>query len=70
MMRGIVYEPELKREIFACVYWDPRTRECLIYEDRPTVCQMYECVDDIAAKVHGIWKEISEGKENALCQHA
>ncbi len=70
MMRGIVYEPKLKREIFACVYWDPVTRDCLIYEDRPVVCRMYECVDEGAAKVHRIWLAINKGKETALCLDA
>lgn len=70
MMRGIVYEPTLKREIFACVYWDSVTRDCLIYEDRPTVCKMYECVEDITGKVHGIWKGIDKGTEEALCLDA
>lgn len=67
MMRGIVCEPELKREIFACVYWDPLTRECLIYEDRPTVCRIYKCGERRAAKVHRIWLAIDKGKEEALC---
>ncbi len=70
MLRGKIYEPQLKREIFACVYWDPMTRDCLIYEDRPTVCQEYECVDEISGRVHGIWREIKEKKEEALCLEA
>lgn len=70
MMRGVTYEPKLKREIFACVFWDPMTRDCLIYEDRPTVCRMYECVDEITAKVHRVWLGISKGKEEALCLDA
>ena len=69
MMRGKVYEPELKCEIFACVFWDPVPRDCLIYEDRPTVCKIYKCVEDIGAKVHGIWNELKEGK-GALCLDA
>ena len=70
MMRGLIYEPELKQEIFACIYWDPVTRDCRIYEDRPTVCQMYKCVNDITGKVHGIWKGIKERPEEALCLDA
>ena len=66
-MRGAVYEPQLKREIFACVYWDPMTRECLIYEDRPTVCQEYKCIDERLSNVHQTWFGIEEGKEEALC---
>lgn len=67
IMRGMVYEPKLKREIFACVFWDPATRDCLIYEDRPVVCQMYKCDIPAVAKVHRIWLGIGKGKEEALC---
>jgi Fe-S-cluster containining protein len=67
LMRGTVYEPQLRREIFACIYWDPRTRDCVIYEDRPTVCQMYNCPDEGTAKVHRIWLGIGKGKETARC---
>ena len=70
MMRGKVYDPELKREIFACVYWDPLTRECLIYEDRPTVCRMYKCDIPEVAKVHQIWESMEKGKEDPLCLDA
>jgi len=67
LMRGVVYEPQLRREIFACIYWDPLTRDCLIYADRPTVCKAYNCPDEGAVKVHRIWLAISKGKEKALC---
>jgi len=70
MMRSVVYEPELKREIFACVYWDPVTRDCVIYADRPLVCQIYKCSDEGVAKVHRIWLAINKGKETALCLEA
>jgi Fe-S-cluster containining protein len=67
IMRGMVYEPQVKRELFACIYWDPVTRDCVIYEDRPLVCQQYKCVDDITGKLHRIWRGINKGKETALC---
>ena len=70
LMRGLIYEPKLKREIFACVYWDPVTRDCRIYEDRPTGCQMYKCPDKGAAEIHRIWTGISKGKKEALCLDA
>jgi len=70
MMRGVTYEPELKREIFACVFWDPLTRLCLVYEDRPTVCQMYKCVEKRYAKVHRVWLGIKKRKKEALCLDA
>ncbi len=69
MMRGLVYEPKLKREIFACVYWDPVTRDCRIYEDRPVVCRTYECVGEMLSNVHQAWFRIEEGEE-ALCLDA
>ncbi len=73
IMRGAVYEPKLKREIFACVYWDPLTRDCVIYADRPTVCKMYDCYDMLnqtAQTVSRIWASINKGKQEALCLEA
>jgi len=67
MMRGVVYEPELKREIFACIFWDSLTRECAIYEDRPVICRMFKCGDRKGPKVHRLWLAISRGKKKALC---
>jgi len=69
IMRGAMYETELKCNIFACVYWDPRTRECLIYEDRPIVCQTYKCVDEMLSNIHQTWFGIEKGEE-ALCLDA
>ena len=70
MMRGKVYEPELKREIFACVFWDPMTRNCLIYEDRPVVCQAFHCTQKGAPRIHRIWLKIQKRKLEALCLEA
>jgi len=67
MLRGRVYEPELRREIFACVFWDPLTRNCLIYEDRPVVCRMFKCMEKEAPRVHSIWLKIKKRKLEALC---
>lgn len=67
MMRHRVYEPELKCEIFACVFWDPLTRECLIYDDRPTVCQMFHCAQKGAPRVHRIWLKIKKKRLEPLC---
>lgn len=70
IMRGVVYEPQLRREIFACIYWDPLTRDCVIYADRPTVCQMYKCAEPKQTKVHRIWLALDKGKKEALCLEA
>lgn len=64
VVRGRVFDSELGREVFACVYWDPASRECLIFEDRPQVCRGFDCDDkNKGYYVHAVWRALNEGME-------
>lgn len=70
VMRGKAFDSELGREVFACVYWDPESRECLIFEDRPLVCRQFNCDDKRRGYyVRSVWRVLNEGMEMP-CLHA
>ena len=69
VMRAKAFDSELGREVFACVYWDPASRECLIFEDRPQVCREFDCDDKCKGYyVRAVWRALNEGMEmECLC---
>ena len=40
-----IYFAEWDATIQVCIYFAEKTRECLIYEDRPKVCRKYFCTE-------------------------
>jgi len=61
-MRGKSFSNELGCEVFACVYWDSISKECLIYKDRPLVCRGFDCNDNQrGAYVRAMWGLLKEG---------
>jgi len=70
VVRARAFDSELGHEVFACVYWDPASRECLIFEDRPQVCREFDCDDKCKGSyARTIWKRLKEGMEME-CLHA
>lgn len=61
VMRAKAFDSELGREVFACVYWDPASRECLIFEDRPQTCRGFDCDDKHkGAYARAVWHLLEE----------
>lgn len=70
LMRSRIFDSELRREIYACVYWNPAIRKCLIYEDRPDVCRQFDCKGILAqmtTDVRKYWRELKAGNNEFLC---
>jgi len=71
VMRARVLVSELGREVFACVYWDPESRECLIFEDRPQVCRGFDCNDNHkGAYGRAVWDILEEAEIDMECLRA
>lgn len=71
VIRTKVFISELGREVFACVYWDPKSRECLIFEDRPQVCRGFDCHEkERDAYVREVWGILEKGERDRDCLHA
>lgn len=64
LMRKMFYCQELNKIVFCCIYLDVEKMLCGIYEDRPKVCRIYNCMDKrYTTQVHKIWKEMKEGMQ-------
>lgn len=68
--RKQIWCEELKRPVFACFYFDQYTKKCSIYEDRPMVCRMFDCVERAEMtklNIQKIWHKLREGNEDYYC---
>lgn len=49
-------------KVFACIYYDPKTKQCEIYDRRPWACRTFNC-DDSSRFLKESTKELIENKK-------
>lgn len=45
IVRKLVYIPKVAGNKLICFYFEPKTRECLIYDHRPLGCKHFNCAN-------------------------
>ena len=58
--------PELGKKVYCCFYFEPKKKDCTIYDDRPYVCRHFNCKKRNKIKFGKIWAGVLEGKK-AIC---
>ena len=57
------FVPELGGKTYCCFYFEPKTKACLTYDDRPYVCRQFNCRRTKRFKPQGIWAAVLDGKK-------
>jgi Fe-S-cluster containining protein len=58
--------PELNKPAYCCFYFEPKTKDCTIYDDRPYVCRQFNCRKTVKAKLNKIWADVLKSKKTIL----
>ena len=58
--------PELGAKTYCCFYFEPKTKSCLIYDDRPYTCRQFNCNSCSSEKgfsFQEIWAAVLAGEK-------
>lgn len=55
--------PELGKKTYCCYYYEPVTKVCLTYDDRPYVCRKFNCRRTKRFSPQEIWAAVLAGEK-------